>query len=261
MSYKVDEATLMAYLYGELSSEEKKKVEAYLDENESARKELDALEEARWIMGKVQEREVEVPQFTFDQSNVVVGSATQHWWKFPMGIAASIALLIFVGYLTSFRISTGAEGLEMAFGSATSTEEVYTKAEVQEMLAEALAANNQLVSQQLSTVQQTMHQQVAEQVPNVDEALLNEYMARLRDFNRDALQSMLENSEQSQRDYMDQSLQELAVFLDIQRRNDLDVIQTQFTNLAEDTEYNQLQTNQILTNLISSVEEQPSNQY
>ena len=261
MSYKVDEATLMAYLYGELSSEEKKKVEAYLDENESARKELEALEEARWIMGKVQEREVEVPQFTFDQSNVVVGSANQHWWKFPMGIAASIALLIFVGYLTSFRISTGAEGLEMAFGSATSTEEVYTKAEVQEMLAEALAANNQLVSQQLSTVQQTMHQQVAEQVPNVDEALLNEYMARLRDFNRDALQSMLENSEQSQRDYMDQSLQELAVFLDIQRRNDLDVIQTQFTNLAEDTEYNQLQTNQILTNLISSVEEQPSNQY
>ena len=72
---------------------------------------------------------------------------------------------------------------------------------------------------------------------------------------------MLENSEQSQKDYMDRSLQDMAVFLDIQRRNDLDVIQTQFQNISDDAEFNQLQTNQILTNLISSVEQQPSNQY
>ena len=72
---------------------------------------------------------------------------------------------------------------------------------------------------------------------------------------------MLENSEQSQKDYMDRSLQDMAVFLDIQRRNDLDVIQTQFQNISDDAEFNQLPRYQILTNLISSVEQQPSNQY
>ena len=95
MSYKVDESTLMAYLYDELSAEEKQKVEAYLNENESARKELEALQEARWVMGKIKEREVEVPHFTFDQPGVVVGSESARWWKFPMGIAASTNNVIF----------------------------------------------------------------------------------------------------------------------------------------------------------------------
>lgn len=261
MSYKVDESILMAYLYDELSTEERGKVEAHLKEDEAARKELEELKEARFLMGKLNDREVEVPRFTFDQPTMVVASSRNAWWKVPMGIAASITLLLVVGYLTSFRISTGESGFQVAFGVSEPREEFYTKSQVESIVSDALAANNQLVNQKLNAVENSMVTQVSQENPPIDDDLMNEYMARLRDFNRETLRSLLENSEQSQKDYTDRSLQDLAVFLDIQRRNDLDVIQTQFQNFEDDAEFNQLQTNQILTNLISSVEEQPSNQY
>lgn len=261
MSYKVDESTLVAYLYDELSGEERNKVEAFLDEHESARKELEELKEARLLMSKISDRKVEVPRFTFDQPNVVVAPGQNIWWKVPMGIAASIALLLMVGYLTSFRVSSGERGLQVTFGMDGFGEEFYTKTQVERIVADALAANNQLINQKLSSYENSLVTQASKESPSIDKNLLNEYMARLRDFNRETLQSMLENSEQSQKDYTDRSLQDLAVFLDLQRRNDLDVIQTQFQNFENDAEYNQLRTNQILTNLISSVEEQPSNQY
>lgn len=260
MSYKVDESTLIAYLYEELSAEEKRRVEAYLNENESARKELEELKETRFVMNRVNDREVEVPRFTFDQSNVVVASSQHNWWRIPMGIAASLALILMVGYLTSFKLTTGENGLSITFGIQNSSSELFTKAQVEGIVSNALANNNQAVNRRINEVEQSLATQVNQEIP-VDRELLDEYMARLRDFNRETLRSMLENSEQNQKQYTDQSLQDLAVFLDIQRRNDLDVIQTQFQNFEDDAEFNQLQTNQILTNLISSVGEQPSNQY
>ncbi len=265
MSYKVDETKLIAYLYDELSAEEKHLVEEYLEQNEAARNELEALKETQFLMHKINDHEVEVPKFTFDQSEVVVTSDHTHhgWWKYPMGIAASIALVLFIGYLTSMRVSNGADGLSLSFGEVTESEELFTKAEVKDLIAEALKVNNELVSQQIKTAQSQTLKQVTHSDPaKVDEALLNTYMAKLRDFNREALRSMLENSEQNQKSYTDQSLRDLAVFLDIQRENDLNLIQTRFENFEVDAEYNHLQTNQILTNLMSSVEEQqPSNQY
>lgn len=265
MSYKVDESTLMAYLYDELSTEERSKVEAYLEKNEAARTELEELKETRFLLNKIRDRDVEIPRFKFDQSNVVVGASNhQSWWKYPMSIAASIAFLLIVGYLTSFQVSVDEGGLQVAFGvdnSVDSNKELYTKSQVESIVSDALKANTELVDQRMSAYKNSITSQVAQKLPAPDQELLNEYMTRLRDFNRETLRSMLENSEQSQKDYTDKSLQELAVFLDIQRRNDLEVIQTRFQNFEDDAEYNQLQTNQILTNLISSVEEQPSNQY
>lgn len=263
MSYKIDELKLIAYLYGELSGEEKGKVEAFLSENEDARKELEELKEARALMGKVKDREVEIPRFTFQQPETIVAPISKNnWWKYPMGIAASLALLLLIGYLTSFKLSYGDEGLKMAFGEEDNPNtELFSKSEVESLVANAIAANNQQIESRLDKTEGALVQKVSQEMPQVDQELLNEYMARLRNFNRETLASMLENSEQNQKDYTDRSMQDLAVYLDIQRQNDLDVIQTRFENFEDDAEFNQLRTNQILTNLISSVEEQPSNQY
>ena len=47
MSYKPDESVLMAYLYDELSGEERVLVEKYLLENPTAMKELESLKNIR----------------------------------------------------------------------------------------------------------------------------------------------------------------------------------------------------------------------
>ena len=187
MSYKVDESILMAYLYDELSAEERGKVEAHLKEDEAARKELEELKEVRFLMGKLNDHEVEVPKFTFDQPTMVVASSWNSWWKVPMGIAASITLLLMIGYLTSFRISTGEGGFKVAFGESEPREEFYTKSQVESIVADALAANNQLVNQKLNDVENTLVTRVSKKNPPIDEDLMNEYMARLRDFNRETL--------------------------------------------------------------------------
>ncbi len=257
MSYKVDESKLMAYLYDELSADEKIRVEEYLKENETAQKELEESKETRFLIGKLNDREVEVPKFTFDQSEVVVGaSGTRHnWWRYPLGIAASIALVLFVGYLTSFRISTGEEGLTIAFGDRNTSEVGYSKAQIEQLIGQALIANNETINQRLNTSENAMAQKVSNiSQPQVDEALLNKYMARLRDFNKETLAHMLESSDQSQKEYTNRALQDLVIYLDIQRQNDLELIQTQFENFENNAEINQLQTNQILTSLINTAE-------
>jgi len=264
MSYKVDESTLMAYLYGELSAEEHTKVEEYLYQHEEARKELEELKEARFLMGKLSDREIDVPKFTFDQPEKVValGGSAHHWWKYPLGIAASIALILCIGYLTSFQVTTDKNGTNIAFGDRETQEETFTKDQVQTMINQALAENNKQINQRINDSQSSIAQQVSQTNPSaVDQNLLNEYMARLRNFNRETLRSMLEESEQSQKTYTDQSLRDLAVFLDVQRQNDMNVIQTRLESFEDDAEFNQSRTNRILTNLIGSAEEQPSNQY
>ena len=262
MSYKVDENKLMAYLYDELPADERSRVEQYLEDNPSARKELDELKEARFLMSKVSDREIEVPRFTFDQSEVVVGSSpTLGWWRYPLGVAASITVIFFVGYLTSFKLSADNDGWGIAFGE-TVTNDGYSQDQVEMLITQALAANNEMISQQIKDAESALTQQVSSiDMAKLDEALLNEYMTRLRDFNKQTLAQMLETSDQNQRDYTNRALQDLAIYLDIQRQNDLEVIQTQFESFENDAEINQLQTNQILTNLISSVGEQPNNQY
>lgn len=264
MSYKPEESELMAYLYDELTDNEKKKIEAYLAENEDARRELEELRDARTILSKMNDREVAVPSFVFDESPKVVAmnkGGFFSFWRNSMAIAASISIIILVGFLTKVNLSWGDDGMQLSFGNQPTEQSGYTEADVQRMIQSAIAENNQLVNNKLESVEQGMKQLVSNTpTPTIEQKQIDAYMEEWRIQSIETLAGLLESSELSQKEYTDQVLREFAIFLDIQRQNDMNVIQTRFDNLIDDTELNQMQTNRILTNLLSSSGE-PSNQY
>lgn len=267
MNYKPEETTLISYLYGELSGEEQVKVEEYLSGNEEARRELEELKSTLSIVGQVKDREVEIPTFTFDQSSKIIvgGSSTSIFWKKSMAIAASIALILFVGYLTRFNASVVDGGFQLAFGEQN---EGYNQEQVESMIELAIARNNDNLNQKFADTEEGIKKYVADENRSFKDDIVSTVSNRpvsIDDFEQQKkeylsfLKELIENSELAQRKYTDDVMTDFAIFLDIQRQNDLQVIQTRFDNLQDNADLNQLQTNQILANLMSSVED--SNQY
>src|SRR6185436_6933429 len=104
MSYKQDESVLMAYLYDELSGEEKALVEKYLLENPTAMKELESLRHLRKMLTAVSDKEVIAPPIVIEDSN------QRFFWnatyiKPIVGIAASLLLLMIAGRLMDVQLN------------------------------------------------------------------------------------------------------------------------------------------------------------
>lgn len=266
MKYKPEETTLISYLYGELSVEEQAKVEEYLSGNEEARKELEEMKSTLSIMGQLKDNEVDIPTFTFDHSSkVVVGNSFTVWRRY-IAIAASITLLFLVGYLTRFNASYDEDGFKMAFGEPASG---YSQDEVQSMIAAAIEKNNENLNQKFVNAEAGMKDYVAEN----NESLQTRFVSQVSkqpisesDFEYERqqylsyLKQLIEDSESSQKRYTDQAMTDFAIFLDIQRQNDMEVIQTRFNNLEDNTELNRFKTDQILSTLVpDNVED--TNQY
>ena len=265
MNYKPEESALIDYLYGELSAEETKKVEAFLSGYVEAQKELDELKSTLSMEGQLKDKEVEAPSFTFNESSkVVVGDVRSNdWWKYPLGIAASVAFLMMMGYLTSFRVSNENGGLTIAFGEASpATEQTFTKSQVQEMIADAMDRNSKLVDQKITSATDDLILKTSQnQSAEVDQQLLNDYIMRLRQYNAETVARLLEDSELEQRRYTDQIIQDFAAFVDLQRQDDMGIIQARLDRISDDASSFNRRTDQILTSLFSIEETTNENQY
>lgn len=266
MSYKPDESTWISYLYGELSEAERKQAEDYLKNSESARKELDELKEAHAILGKLKDREVDVPTFSFSSaSNVIVakGATGGHgFWKYSLGLAASLALLLVVGYLTTFKASYQDGYLQLSFGNIPTEvqqETGFSEDQVKSLITEALNENRTHTNEQISLVSNDLKQSINSiDKGELDQELLDEYLVQLRLLNSQLVRQMMEEATWEQRNYTDRTMQDLAIYLNLQRQEDMNIIQTQFENLADDTKFNIRQTNQMLNTFMMQNQEIPN---
>src|SRR5687767_16041340 len=115
MSYKPDESVLMAYLYDELSGEEKVLVEKYLLENPSAMKELESLQHLRKMLATVSDKEVIAPPI------VVEDSKQRFLWNAPYfktiaSIAASLLLLMIAGKIMDVQVNYSGNEVSFTYG-------------------------------------------------------------------------------------------------------------------------------------------------
>ena len=276
MSYKPNEEILVAYLYNELSAEERTKVEAYLNANPEAKKEVDEIKNMQHLMGKWQDKEVAEPTFMFDDRKVVLLSK-EGWlsWtvRSAMAIAASIILLMIVGYFTNLNITKNEEGLHLSFGAPIERkviEPTLTEENVKAWVQESVAANNHQLLNKIGEVEGNLSdelvsyqkenskaiQSVKANQNNIDEALMQGYIAQLKDENKEILLNMMTASESVQRQYVNDILSDFSLYLEEQRQNDLEMIQTSFNSIKDNSEINQIETNQILASLITTVNNQ-----
>lgn len=273
MSYKPDKSTLAAYLYGELPKDVHPQVIAYLAEHPEEKKELEEIKSIQKMMGKLQDKEVIEPSFVFEDPSVVV--VTKNYtlnsvMKSTIGIAASIALLLLIGYFTELNVSFNNKGMQMSFGA---TEEVNTpetsrlsEENIKVWMQESLAANNEDILFKINEVETHLATQVdmqrtaqANQIKSlqtsqrVDQTIIDQYVSQLKEENKDIILSLVEVSERTQQQYMSEMITDFSAYLDQQRANDLEVIQTSFNNLKDNTEISQIETNEILASIISTV--------
>lgn len=113
MSYKPTNEDLAAYLYGELDESAKAQLDQYFKEHPEARAELESLEETRVVMSQWEDEEVPViPGFIQPYEN----SEWLYWRKY-VAIAATILLIVTLGWVSKFNLSYGEGGFQAGFNS------------------------------------------------------------------------------------------------------------------------------------------------
>lgn len=274
MAYKPGENDLMAYLYGELEGKEKEALEKFLLENVEARLELERLKQVRMLLGQVEDKEVIAPP-------IFVGDNKPGFWihapylKTIVSIAASLILVILVGRLAGLRISYSDTQLTLGFGTqqpAKSTAPVpvtpaLTEMEIQQMINASLQQNNSTMQASWSNTEKKLDASIerglAQSSAKIDNLVressaasqqqIRDFVAGMQTENMQLVKNYFQLNSTEQKKYVESLLVDFAKYLQEQRNNDLQVVQTQLKSMEKNTDIFKQETEQILSGIITTV--------
>ncbi|MDH5475460.1 MAG: hypothetical protein OEX22_07205, partial [Cyclobacteriaceae bacterium] len=194
------------------------------------------------------------------------------FFRTTVGVAASIALLMVVGYFTNLSVTKNDTGVQLTFGKQVkATEEVMsslTEADIKSIMQETLSKNNDSLFSKITEVEnnisddfvtyQKINNRTIQSINknSIDESLIQEYVAQLKEENKSILFDLVTSTENVQKQYVNDLMVDFSLYLEEQRQSDLQMIQTSFNNLKDNTEVSQVETNQILASIITTVNNQ-----
>jgi hypothetical protein len=274
MSYKPDEKDWMDYLYGELEGLEKERFEHYLLASPEARQQLEKHRDLRGIMASVKDKEVLAPPI------VMTEPKQRFLWNSPyiktiISVAASLLLIILVGKATGTRLKISGSEFRLSFG----IEEIIpvkieqplqaslTPEQVQQMINASLTSNNNLISASLKENEEklsaSIRKNLAANSSKINDLVLatstaskdqiREYVSGLQSDNMQMVKDYFQLTSTEQKKYMENLLVDFAQYLQQQRNNDLQVVQTRINSIEQNTDLFKQETEQILTSIITTV--------
>jgi hypothetical protein len=271
MSYKPDETVFMAYLYDELNPDEKLLVEKYLSENPDARKELEQLQHLRRLMTAVEDKEVIAPPI------VVEGNNQRFFWNAPyvktiMGLAASLLLLMVAGKLLDVEVNFSNRALHIGFGETVEAKPAQLQqaglsaAEVQAMINTSMEKNTDAMTASINETQQKLDESISrnlnknsatikalvQQASLASQDEVRRYVAGMQNQNQQAVKDYFQLTTNEQQKYIESLLVDFSKYMQQQRNNDLQVLQTRLQNVEQNTTVFKQETEQILASIISS---------
>jgi hypothetical protein len=272
MSYKPDETVWMAYLYDELSGEEKERVEQYLQENPQALQEFQHLQHVRQMLATVEDKEVIAPPIVVESSN------QRFFWNVPYfktitSIAASLLLVMLVGKLTGLQVNYSNQELRIGFNTAVESSpetflsaETLTASQVQQMIDASMQENNKAMLASLDENQQKLHESVqrnlatnsarvnelVQQVSLASQDQIRQFVAGLQTENQELVKNYFQLTASEQQKYIEGVLVDFAKYLQQQRNSDLDMLQTRLTSIEQNTSVFKQETEQILSSIIAT---------
>lgn len=277
MSYKPDENAWMAYLYDEMTGDEKEQMEQYLASSAEARKELESLYALRKMMGTVRDKEVIAPP-------IVIGETRQRFlWNSPavktvMSIAASLLLIILVGRIAGTEIAYSENELTINFGGSKKIDAILeqpslTAQQVQDMINSSMNQNNLAIQASWSETEKKLDASVknnlirnsakvnelVRQASNASQDEVRKYVAGLQADNQELVKDYFQLTSSQQKDYIEDLLVDFAQYLQQQRNNDLQTLQTRMSSIEQNTSVFKQETEQILASIISSGAVLPTN--
>ena len=274
MAYKATEQDLMAYLYGELEGAEKEAIEKYLAENEEARASLEKLKSLRMLMSNVKDKEVIAPPLFLGDAPRARLLDTPYI-RTILSIAASLLLVMLAGKLLDIRASWSGNELSLTFGAPAKPVEVVpvnpapaiTQGNVQQMINDALAQNNaamqvnwEAAEKKLdASINRNLHlssakiDQLLKESSAASQDQIREFVAGMQTENLKVVKSYFQMNSTEQKKYVEGLLVDFSKYLQQQRNDDLQVVQTQMKSLQQNTDLFKQETEQILTSIISTV--------
>ena len=277
MSYKPDENDLMAYLYGELEGSEKEAMDKYLFEHPEARIELERLQQMRSMLGHVKDKEVIAPP-------IFVGESKQRFiWNAPylktiVSIAASLLIIILAGKLAGMKIQYQERALRISFGgdqivngnaTETTTPAIasVTPEEVQAMINASLDKNNLAMQSSLKETQQQLDASItkslAQNSNKIDKLVkdasvasqdqIRQFVSGMQTENLQLVKNYFKLSSDEQKQYIESLLVDFSKYLQQQRNDDLQVVQTRLNSIEKNTDVFKQETEQILSSIITTV--------
>lgn len=281
MSYKPTEIELMAYLYGELEGEEKERVERYLEANPHARQSLDSMNQVRSMLGHLEDQEVIAPPiFVGEPPRRMLWDAP--YFKTIVSIAASVIIIMLVGIFSNMQMSVADGEFRLSFGTPKEQPAAVqpqapplaalTAQQVQDMINASMNRNNATFEASLKQNQQDLNASIRKSLAansgKVDELVrktslasqdqVKEYVASLRTENMQMVKDYFRMSSGQQKQYVEELLVDFAKYLQQQRTNDLQLVQTRLNSLEQNTSVFRQETEQILTSIISTVGTPPA---
>ena len=274
MAFKASEQDLMAYLYGELEGKEKEMVEKYLLENPEARLELERLKQLRHALGHVRDKEVIAPPiFVGDSRPPFIWNAP--YFKTIVSIAASLLVVMLVGKFSGMQIGYADSELKISFGKPSSPKEnvavnpveSLSSGQVQEMINASLQQNNLAMQETWADTQKKLDASIVKNLNSnsakidhlvkessaASQQQIRDFVATMQAENVQVVKSYFQLSSSEQKQYIEGLLVDFAKYLQQQRNDDLQVVQTQLNSMQKNTDTFKQETEQILTSIISTV--------
>lgn len=269
MNYKPDEATLMAYLYGELDAPEMEKVRVYLEHHPAQAAALKDAQFARAALQHVREQEVIAPPIIFDQPQ-----RPSRWLngtlKTVLGIAASFVIMLVAAKLLGPDIKVADGELRISFGRPVSQDlpkvAPLSRDEVQTLIKQSLAANNETLQTGWRAEQEKLQSLVRNTAKWNDEKMtkllastgqastdqIEGFVATLQKENLKMMQDYLSLTTTDQKKYMEGLLVDFSKYLQEQRNQDLNALSARLANLEKNNNQFREETGQILATILTA---------
>ncbi|MBS1952364.1 MAG: hypothetical protein OJF59_001976 [Cytophagales bacterium] len=265
MSYKPDDGTLMAYLYGELNDNEKEMLEKYFAQHPKEREKLKLLGDVRNIMSHAQDKEVIAPPVFAgtDNSRSLWQSG---YFKISLGIAASILFLLMAGKILGPEISYSKGELRISFANKPAQKEkenLLNEEKIKELIASSLASNNETQKSIREGDQKKLMQtwvdmnskkidMLTQSASQASQKQVQSFVAGLQEQNLKLMKDYFQMNATEQKKYMENLLVDFSQYLQEQRKQDLQLVQSKMNYFEKNNSQFRQETEQILTSLISN---------
>ena len=252
---------LLDYLYGEMNPAEKADFEKMLADDPALRAELTALQQTRHQLSELADLRPETTVVALP-----AGQITWRKWAVRAAVAAGFLLLL---SLFNARLQWNADGLVFSLGqpapAASVREPVETatlaQADLQPLFAQQetklnrqLQARDSLWQQQLLSRDQQLQAQWENRLASYragERAEMKQFVAQLQEENLPELAALLQSMQLEQQQEIQAMLTDLWYEWQHTRAADLRSIETEFVNLYQNTERNQLETEALLRNILT----------
>ncbi|NJN26200.1 MAG: hypothetical protein HC819_09585 [Cyclobacteriaceae bacterium] len=255
------------YLYGELSAVERRAFEEKMQKDQQLKHEFEELKALRTQLQALTDKDVMEPFPIWGNRSATKKSGKGLILLRPVtAIAATLILLVMVGYLAGFTISMNRQGIMLGFGHLDTTSEAQlSDAHFKALVAQAIAENNNEILDKLNTrdssfqekftaLETSLYKVVKQDQSNtITDHDLEKFLEELERRNAELVRGYLTLSAAQQQAYFKTMLTQFNDFVQEQRSEDLALIQNNLIELKASQSIQKQKTDQVLASLISTI--------